>query len=71
MFTTSQDKKARYYVISALSSTKIDLKVLSARLGLGKGGIRMADPESVEEVLKVCFKIILFVFLCTPRNRPR
>lgn len=48
-----KDKKARLYIISALGSTKIELKVMSARLGLGKGGINMAAAELVEEVLKV------------------
>ncbi|KAL3654642.1 hypothetical protein CASFOL_001627 [Castilleja foliolosa] len=37
-----KDKKQRLYIVSALAETKVDLKVLSQRLGLGKGGLRMA-----------------------------
>ncbi|GAB2271488.1 hypothetical protein Dimus_006327 [Dionaea muscipula] len=48
-----KDKKNRFYVISALADTKVDLKVLSQRLGLGKGGIRMAPEESLREILQV------------------
>ncbi|KAG4157738.1 hypothetical protein ERO13_D02G080900v2 [Gossypium hirsutum] len=40
-----KDKKHRYYVVSALADTKVDMKVLSQRLGLGKGGLRMAPEE--------------------------
>ncbi|CAK9325445.1 unnamed protein product [Citrullus colocynthis] len=48
-----KDKKNRYYIVSALADTKVDLKVLSARLGLGKGGLRMAPEEALGEKLKV------------------
>ncbi|KAL4197058.1 hypothetical protein AMTRI_Chr04g249330 [Amborella trichopoda] len=48
-----KDKKHRLYVVSALADTKVDLKVLSQRLGLGKGGLRMAPEESLQEVLQV------------------
>lgn len=48
-----KDKKHRYYVISALAGTNVDLKVLSQRLGLGKGGIRMAPEEALREILQV------------------
>ncbi|KNA20325.1 hypothetical protein SOVF_053440 [Spinacia oleracea] len=48
-----KDKKHRYYIISALSETKVDMKVLSVRLGLGKGGLRMAPEEALGEVLQV------------------
>lgn len=48
-----KDKKHRYYLISALAGTDVDLKVLSQRLGLGKGGLRMAPKEALEEILKV------------------
>ncbi|CAN6245964.1 unnamed protein product, partial [Urochloa humidicola] len=37
-----KDKKHRLYVVSALAGTKVDMKILSQRLGLGKGGLRMA-----------------------------
>ncbi|MCL7036056.1 hypothetical protein MKW94_021818, partial [Papaver nudicaule] len=47
------DKKQRYYVVSALAATTVDLKVLSVRLGLGKGGIRMAPAEDLQEILQV------------------
>uniref|UniRef100_A0A803NHZ2 YbaK/aminoacyl-tRNA synthetase-associated domain-containing protein n=1 Tax=Cannabis sativa TaxID=3483 RepID=A0A803NHZ2_CANSA len=48
-----KDKKNRLYIVSALSDTKVDLKVLSARLGLGKGGLRMAPEEALGEILQV------------------
>ncbi|CAD6242228.1 unnamed protein product [Miscanthus lutarioriparius] len=48
-----KDKKHRLYVISALAGTKVDMKILSQRLGLGKGGLRMAPEENLLEVLQV------------------
>lgn len=48
-----KDKKHRFYLVSALAGTNIDLKVLSQRLGLGKGGLRMAPEESLQELLQV------------------
>eukprot|EP01018_Ginkgo_biloba_P029197 Gb_29269 [translate_table: standard] len=48
-----KDKKHRLYIISALTTTNVDLKVLSQRLGLGKGGLRMASEEILKEVLQV------------------
>ncbi|XAR62788.1 Proline--tRNA ligase [Bertholletia excelsa] len=48
-----KDKKHRFYIVSALAETKIDLKVLSQRLGLGKAGLRMAPEEALQEILKV------------------
>ncbi|XP_068642802.1 uncharacterized protein [Aristolochia californica] len=48
-----KDKKHRFYVVSALASTNVDLKVLSQRLGLGKGGLRMAPEEALKELLQV------------------
>ncbi|KAL9234666.1 hypothetical protein vseg_009512 [Gypsophila vaccaria] len=48
-----KDKKNRLYMVSALSETKVDMKVLSQRLGLGKGGVRMAPEEALGEVLQV------------------
>ncbi|XP_076916381.1 uncharacterized protein LOC143576073 isoform X1 [Bidens hawaiensis] len=48
-----KDKKHRLYIVSALADTKVDLKVLSHRLGLGKGGLRMAPEEAVTEILEV------------------
>ncbi|KAK7385214.1 hypothetical protein VNO78_30927 [Psophocarpus tetragonolobus] len=48
-----KDKKQRYYVVSALKNTKVDIKVLSQRLGLGKGGLRMAPSEALGEILQV------------------
>ncbi|KAK8946472.1 hypothetical protein KSP39_PZI007247 [Platanthera zijinensis] len=48
-----KDKKHRYYLISALAGTNVDLKVLSQRLGLGKGGLRMAPEEALKEILQV------------------
>ncbi|KAK2659539.1 hypothetical protein Ddye_006072 [Dipteronia dyeriana] len=48
-----KDKKHRFYIISALADTKVDMKVLSQRLGLGKGGLRMAPEEALIEILQV------------------
>ncbi|KAK6938429.1 YbaK/aminoacyl-tRNA synthetase-associated domain [Dillenia turbinata] len=48
-----KDKKNRLYLISALADTKVDLKVLSTRLGLGKGGLRMSPEEALQEILQV------------------
>ncbi|XP_030536443.2 prolyl-tRNA synthetase associated domain-containing protein 1 [Rhodamnia argentea] len=48
-----KDKKQRFYIVSALADTKADLKVLSQRLGLGKGGLRMAPEEALGEILQV------------------
>ncbi|KAH0989390.1 hypothetical protein GBA52_000873 [Prunus armeniaca] len=48
-----KDKKNRFYIVSALADTKVDLKVLSIRLGLGKGGLRMAPEEALGELLQV------------------
>ncbi|KAL1344511.1 hypothetical protein HN51_018402 [Arachis hypogaea] len=48
-----KDKKNRFYIVSALADTKVDLKVLSQRLGLGKGGLRMAPEEALGEILQV------------------
>ncbi|KAL5213361.1 hypothetical protein ABZP36_024208 [Zizania latifolia] len=48
-----KDKKHRLYVVSALAGTKDDMKLLSQRLGLGKGGLRMAPEENLLEVLQV------------------
>lgn len=48
-----KDKKNRYYVVSALAGTNVDLKVLSQRLGLGKGGLRMAPEDALQEILQV------------------
>lgn len=48
-----KDKKQRFYIVSALADTKVDLKVLAQRLGLGKGGMRMAPEEALAEVLQV------------------
>ncbi|PWA83630.1 ybaK/aminoacyl-tRNA synthetase-associated domain-containing protein [Artemisia annua] len=48
-----KDKKGRFYIVSALADTKIDLKVLQNRLGVGKGGLRMAPEEAFAEILQV------------------
>jgi len=48
-----KDKKHRLYVVSALAETKIGMKILSQRLGLGKGGLRMAPEENLLQVLQV------------------
>jgi len=48
-----KDKKNRLIMVTTLADTKVDLKVLSARLGLGKGGLRMAPDELLGAVLQV------------------
>ncbi|XP_010530192.1 PREDICTED: prolyl-tRNA synthetase associated domain-containing protein 1 [Tarenaya hassleriana] len=48
-----KDKKNRFYIVSAMVDTKVDMKVLSQRLGLGKGGIRMAPEDALGEILQV------------------
>ncbi|XP_021900627.1 prolyl-tRNA synthetase associated domain-containing protein 1 isoform X2 [Carica papaya] len=48
-----KDKKHRFYIVSAMADTKVDMKVLSQRLGLGKGGLRMAPEEALGEILQV------------------
>ncbi|XLU80421.1 hypothetical protein S245_003841, partial [Arachis hypogaea] len=58
------DKKNRFYIVSALADTKVDLKVLSQRLGLGKGGLRMTPEEALSEILQnlIVVKCSLFAF---------
>lgn len=46
-----KDKKNRLYIITSAPDTKVDIKVLSARLGMGKGGLRFAPEELLEPVL--------------------
>ncbi|KAK1620142.1 hypothetical protein QYE76_025659 [Lolium multiflorum] len=48
-----KDKKHRLYIVSALADTKVDMKILSQRLGLGKGGVRMAPEDNLRQVLQV------------------
>ncbi|KAB5557170.1 hypothetical protein DKX38_008079 [Salix brachista] len=63
-----KDKKSRFYIVSALADTKVDMKgeffflvltfcivklKLDWKLGLGKGGIRMAPEEALGEILQV------------------
>eukprot|EP00199_Chlamydomonas_sp_CCMP681_P002693 CAMPEP_0119103434 /NCGR_PEP_ID=MMETSP1180-20130426/1865_1 /TAXON_ID=3052 ORGANISM="Chlamydomonas cf sp, Strain CCMP681" /NCGR_SAMPLE_ID=MMETSP1180 /ASSEMBLY_ACC=CAM_ASM_000741 /LENGTH=321 /DNA_ID=CAMNT_0007087931 /DNA_START=41 /DNA_END=1006 /DNA_ORIENTATION=- len=48
-----KDKKGRLYIVSAVHSTKVDMAVLSARLGMGKGGLRFAPEEALDDVLHV------------------
>ncbi|WVZ73494.1 hypothetical protein U9M48_021794 [Paspalum notatum var. saurae] len=48
-----KDKKHRLYVVSALAGTKVDMKILSQCLGLGKSGLRMAPEENLLQVLQV------------------
>ncbi|KAG5525021.1 hypothetical protein RHGRI_031642 [Rhododendron griersonianum] len=59
-----KDKKHRFYLVSALKDTKVDLKVLSQRLGLGKAGLRMAPEEALLEVLQA--RIIVPLGCVTP-----
>lgn len=48
-----KDKKGRLYIVTALVDTKVNLQVLSARLGVGKGGVRLAPDELIATVLQV------------------
>lgn len=48
-----KDKKGRLIVVTALTTTKVDLKLLSQRLGLGKSGLRLAPEENLSTVLQV------------------
>ncbi|BFI16748.1 hypothetical protein MPTK1_5g24570 [Marchantia polymorpha subsp. ruderalis] len=54
-----KDKKNRLILISALTSAKIDLKVLSQRLGLGKSGLRMAPEDIMQASLKWSVTLLL------------
>ncbi|XP_022753269.1 uncharacterized protein LOC111301687 isoform X1 [Durio zibethinus] len=71
-----KDKKQRYYIVSALADIKVDLKdvnesfvwlqscaVLSWRLGLGNGGLRMAPEEALSEILQLLMPTVLTSFL--------
>lgn len=88
-----QDRKQRFYIVSALANTKVDIKgmnsfallkgtcwlawmddhdgylfhqsgaVLSQRLGLGKGGLRMAPAEALGEILQVCLSLCCY-YIC-------
>ncbi|GBF98565.1 hypothetical protein Rsub_11895 [Raphidocelis subcapitata] len=48
-----RDKKGRQYLVTALPDTRVDLKVLSARLGLGSGNLSWAPPELLVSSLGV------------------
>mmetsp|Transcript_10571 Transcript_10571/g.38849 ORF Transcript_10571/g.38849 Transcript_10571/m.38849 type:complete len:311 (+) Transcript_10571:108-1040(+) len=48
-----KDKKGKYYLLSALVDTKVDMKSLSIRLGHGKNGLRMAPLEDMTGILGV------------------
>eukprot|EP00897_Mesotaenium_endlicherianum_P004046 jgi/Mesen1/366/ME000001S02669 len=48
-----KDKKNRLMLICALTSTKVDLKSMAQRLGVGKGSLRMAPEENLAAVLQV------------------
>lgn len=61
-----KDKKHRYYVCTALPDTKVDLKVLSARMGLGKGGVSMASETALQEVLQLPLGSVTPLYVCNP-----
>lgn len=48
-----KDKKHRCYIITALADTPVDLQNMSARLGTGKGGVRLAPEDLLLSVLQV------------------
>ncbi|KAI5079294.1 hypothetical protein GOP47_0004773 [Adiantum capillus-veneris] len=64
-----KDKKGRLYLVSALAPTNVDLKALSQRLGLGKGGLRMAPEDALQEVLKVPLGSVTPLALINPSAR--
>ncbi|MCO5612297.1 hypothetical protein L7F22_066562 [Adiantum nelumboides] len=64
-----KDKKGRLYLVSALAPTTVDLKALSQRLGLGKGGLRMAPEDALQDVLKVPFGSVTPLALFNPSAR--
>nr|CAD1839793.1 unnamed protein product [Ananas comosus var. bracteatus] len=49
---SKKGKKNRFYIVSALAGTKVDLKILSQRLGLGCEWLQ-APEEALQEVLQV------------------
>ncbi|XP_078157394.1 ybaK/aminoacyl-tRNA synthetase-associated domain-containing protein [Carex rostrata] len=65
-----KDKKHRLYIVSALADTKVDLKILSQRLGLGKGGLRMAPEEALPEILHVALGSVTPFALINESARP-
>ncbi|GFR41444.1 hypothetical protein Agub_g2131 [Astrephomene gubernaculifera] len=65
-----KDKKHRCYIITALPETKIDLQVLSARLGVGKGGVRMAPEELLQAVLQVPLGSVTPLAVANPEAAP-
>ena len=64
-----KDKNNKLYLIVALDSTKIDIKVLSVRLGLGKKQPRMASPQVLDRVLQVPKGCLSPLALCRPQAR--
>ncbi|KAH7330830.1 hypothetical protein KP509_20G004200 [Ceratopteris richardii] len=64
-----KDKKGRLYLVSALATTTVDLKALSQRLGLGKGGLRMAPEDALQEILKVPLGSVTPFALINPSSR--
>eukprot|EP00250_Pteridium_aquilinum_P003590 c13898_g1_i1 orf=172-1110(+) len=64
-----KDKKGRFYLVSALATTNVDLKALSQRLGLGKGGLRMAPEDALQELLKVPLGSVTPLALINPSAR--
>lgn len=61
-----KDKKGRLYIVTAQADTKVDLKVLSARLGTGKGGVRLAPDELITSVLQVPLGSVTPLAACQP-----
>jgi len=48
-----KDKNGKLFLVTALNTTEIDMKVFSLRLGLGKKQPRMAPAEALSKVLEV------------------
>ncbi|KAI8003664.1 Prolyl-tRNA synthetase associated domain-containing protein 1 [Camellia lanceoleosa] len=49
----------KFYVVSALADTKVDLKVLPQRLGLGKAGLRMALKKPLKYLNMYMLHVLL------------
>merc|ERR1712157_85303 len=61
-----KDKNGKLFLVSALNTTEIDMKVFSLRLGLGKKQPRMAPAEALSKVLEVEEGCITPLALCRP-----
>ncbi|KAL8485580.1 hypothetical protein ACS0TY_027753 [Phlomoides rotata] len=61
-----KDKKQRYYIVSALVDTKVDLKAVLQFCLREKGGLRMAPEEALSEILQVPLGCVTPLALANP-----